>query len=387
VSRRGPFGRSAHALRRALALLTRPVRAAAQRGDLVVQPYRGYGSREEIFLIGRVFHQPTWGQSVPEGTLRRHLVDLARRFVRGGVAGAEIAARFAGTEVVVPTDRDGYFRVHLRPTRPPPEDRLWHCIALDLVRPTCIAAEGEIFIPPPTCRLVVISDIDDTVMLTGVASKLRMLWRLFLQGASSRVAFPGMAAFLRALHHGRSGRECNPMLYVSRGPWSLYELLDEFFNIHAIPVGPLLFLREWGMTLQSPLPRRAQGHKLQLIRHMLAIYIDLPVILIGDSGQRDPEVYAQVVHEHPDRVIAIYIRDVSRSPGRRSAIEALAAEVAKAGCSLLLAADTAAMAEHAMAKGLAPAEALRDVLGEKAAAPHPRTEAGDDPLPRSERRG
>jgi phosphatidate phosphatase APP1 len=68
--------------------------------------------------------------------------------------------------------------------------------------------------------MVIISDIDDTVMVTGVAHELVMLWRLFARPAASRVPFPGVAAFYRALHAGGTGQEQNPMLYVSRGPWT-----------------------------------------------------------------------------------------------------------------------------------------------------------------------
>jgi phosphatidate phosphatase APP1 len=132
------------------------------------------------------------------------------------------------------------------------------------------------------------------------------------QGVRSRVAFPGVAALNKAPHRGVSGGEVNPMLYVSRGPWSLYEVLDEFFHLHGIPVGPILFLREWGLTHSRPRPRRAHDHKLALIRRMLARYRDRPFILIGNSGQRDTEIYTQVVREHPGRVLAIYIRNVSR---------------------------------------------------------------------------
>jgi phosphatidate phosphatase APP1 len=174
-----------------------------------------------------------------------------------------------------------------------------------------------------------------------------------------------VAALLQALHRGASGFEANPMLYVSRAPWSIYEVLDEFFNLHQIPVGPILFLREWGLTLQSPLPRRAQDHKLDLIRNMLALYRDLPFVLIGDSGQRDPEVYAQIVRENPGRVLAIYIRNVSRDPERHRAIEALALQVIEAGSGLLLAADSLAIAEHAAAHGLIAPDALVEVARER----------------------
>jgi phosphatidate phosphatase APP1 len=349
-------------LRRLLHLLARPVRATRAQGPVVLQPYRGYGSLDEVFLIGRAFRQP--GGSSSDG-LWGDLRDLMRRFLRRSIADAPLVARFCGAEQRLRTDRDGYFRVHIKPRERPPADRRWHALELELIDPQGVKATGELFVPPPACRFVVISDVDDTITETGVANKVLMLWRLFMQGADSRTAFPGVAALLRALHRGASGGELNPMLYVSRGPWSIYEVLDAFFNDHRIPIGPVLFLREWGLTWESPRPRRAKGHKLALIRNMLALYDDLPFILIGDSGQRDPEIYAQVVREHPGRVLAIYIRNVSRGPARRRAIEDLAVEVVEAGSSLLLAADSMAMARHAVERGLIAPRALADVLGEK----------------------
>ena len=359
LSRRGS------ALRNALGLLARPVRVASGRGALVVRPYRGYGSREEVFLIGRVFRQPTFGSGVPAESWRGLLIEIARRLLSWGVASAVLRARFYGAEQQITSDRDGYFRVHMSPAVPPPADRRWHQMELKLVQPAEIVTAAEIFLPPLHCRYVVISDIDDTVIETGVANKLKMLWNLFMQGPRSRVAFPGIAALLQALHRGESGHESNPMLYVSRGPWSIHDVLDEFFNLHRIPIGPILFLREWGLTLQRPLPPRAQDHKLELIRNMLALYRHLPFVLIGDSGQRDPEIYTQVVREHPGRVLAIYIRNVSRDPARHRAIEKLALEVVEAGSSLLLAADSLAMAEHAAAHGLIAPDALALVVEER----------------------
>jgi len=354
-------------VRRVLRLLARPVKGDRNQGGMMIQPYRGYGSQNEVFLIGRVFQQPASTARPAAGTLGRDLFDTARRFLRRSVPNAVVVARFGGEEQQVTTDRDGYFRVHLRPTQPLPADRLWHQMELRLVRPTGTAAtaQGEIFVPPPTARYVVISDIDDTVVYTGVANTLKMMWRLFAQGAQSRVAFPGVTALYQALHNGDSGQERNPLLYVSRGPWVIYEVLEEFFQRHNIPVGPVLFLREWGLTPQHPLPRREKDYKLAVIRAMVALYGDLPFVLIGDSGQHDPEMYTQIVREHPGRVLAIYIRNVSRDPARHQAIETLAKDVVAAGSSLVLAADSFAMAEHAAAHGLLSPTALAAVLGER----------------------
>ncbi|WP_018260018.1 App1 family protein [Methylobacterium sp. WSM2598] len=365
-------GARAGRLRRAagwiLGLAARPVRRAQGRRGVAVEVYRGYGSAQEIFLIGRAFRQSEAERAADPDDLRAQLRDIGRRIRRRRLPGLAVEARFGGSAARAVTDRDGYFRIHLCPRPPGPGEGAWHPVSIRLASDPPVEARGEVFIPPPRCRFVVISDIDDTVMHTGVANKLKMLWRLFVADATRRVAFPGVAALYRALHAGAGGAEQNPMLYVSRAPWGIYDMLSEFFRLHDIPVGPVLFLREWGLSWRHPLPRRAEDHKAELIRRMLALYRDLPFVLIGDSGQHDPEVYAGIVHAHPGRVLAVYIRNVSRAPERAAEIARLAREVAAAGSSLVLAADSRAIAAHAAGLGLIAAPAVEAVASEKAAA-------------------
>lgn len=396
TTRRGT-ARLAKGALRALRLLAKPVRRSQGKAGTVVETYRGYGSRDEVFLIGRVFRQSQRAATGADEGWAAELRDIRRRITRRSVAGAVLTARFFGCTEEVVTDRDGYFRVHLHPRLPSPPEASWHTMELDLAGPEPVRAKGRVFIPSAQCRRVIISDIDDTIMHTGVANKLKMLWRLFVEDAENRVAFPGAAALYRALYAGPCGAEGNPMLYVSRAPWGLYDMLSEFFAMHRIPVGPVMFLREWGLSWTRPLPRRAEDHKRELIERMLTLYHDLPFILIGDSGQHDPEVYGQIVAAHPGRVAAVYIRNVSRGADRVHEIALLAEAVEAAGSSLVLAADSLAMAEHAAEHGFIdraavaevarewnadgtvceararpdrlPAQALRDVLGGAGATP------------------
>lgn len=363
-----------HAAIRLLALLARPARKARGEAGLVVEPYRGYGSPEEIFLIGRVFRQANPERAAGPYDVRAHLRDIGRRIRRRKVAGARLTARFCGASEAIVTDRDGYFRCHLRPATKPDARIAWHRVDLTLEAEPPVALQAEVFIPPEHCRFAVISDIDDTVMRTGVANKAKMLWRLFVADAQERVAFPGAAALYRALHagigaqgaSGKASHEANPMLYVSRAPWGIYEMLTAFFRLHDIPAGPILFLREWGLSWRHPLPRKAEAHKQELIAHMMALYADLPFVLIGDSGQHDPEVYAQIVAAHPGRVRAVYIRDVSRTRSRRAEIARLTDAVTAAGSHLVLAADSTAIAEHAARLGLIARAGVAAVAGERA---------------------
>lgn len=341
-----------HGLRRAMRVISRPVRRDRGLDGVVIQPYRGYGSPESVYLMGRVFRQPRFGEGLRPGSVFREVSDIFRRVARWGLGDVTVSARLAGTERSFTTDRDGYFHVELRPEERLDTGARWHRVHLEASRRGETAeAEGMVYVPPPAARLLVVSDIDDTVMHTGVANKAKMLWRLFVQPAESRVAFPGVAALYRGLHEGPGGGEFNPMLYVSRAPWSIYEVLATFFRLEGIPEGPVLFLREWGLTLQRPLPRRAEAHKRDLIDEMLDRYPDLPVLLIGDSGQHDPEVYARIVREHPGRIAAVYIRDVSGSKRRADEIGTLATELVEAGSTLVLTDDSRTMARHAVQAG------------------------------------
>ncbi len=353
MSTAASFG-PARGLRRLLRVLARPVRTARGRRGVVLQPYRGYGSPERIFVIGRVFWQHTGG-SIEAAELRAIIRRLRRRPVRG----ARVRASFYGAEQEFVTDRDGYFRIEMAPGEPVPGDRVWHRLGLHLLSPRPAEAETEVFIPPPNARTVVVSDIDDTVMHTGVANKAATFWRLFVADAGSRTVLPGVAALYRALHAGPSGSECNPMLYVSRAPWGVYDMLEEFFHRHEIPNGPILFLREWGLSWKRPLPRRAAQHKHRLIDAMFSLYSGMSFVLIGDSGQKDPEIYRRIVERYSGRVKAVYIREVA-ARGRRRAEEV--AEIARAlaenGGHLVLAADSDAIAKDAARLGLISAEQL-----------------------------
>jgi len=121
-------------------------------------------------------------------------------------------------------------------------------------------------------------------------------------------------------------------------------------------------LRDWELTR---LTERHVSHKGVAIREIFDTYPELPFLLVGDSGQEDPEIYAEIVRERPGRVKAVYIRNVTPNAERTDRIRTLAREVEAAGSTLVLADDTLAVAKHAALHGWIASDALVEIRGEK----------------------
>ncbi|WP_332673287.1 App1 family protein [Aromatoleum sp.] len=336
------------------------------RGPFIIAAYAGYGTQECVLIQGRVLKDEAFAVPTPNDRTLRNLIELYKRLETDEVPGAGLRVRFAGLDEPLVADAEGHFSVELSPAVPL-ERSGWHEAELELVSPVPRSAgvrvAAPVLVPPPTARFGVISDIDDTVVWTNVRNKLRMLMLLIRSNAHTRKPFKGVAAFYRALADGAGGDEGNPIFYVSGSPWNLYTPLVEFLRLQDIPAGPLL-LRDF--SRQSLLSSRHQHrHKLENIERILRRFPDLPFVLIGDSGEKDPEVYAEIVHAHPGRIRAIYIRSVNPDPGRVEAIDRLIDEVRHTGAQLVLAPDTEFAAVHAAAQGLIAPASLAAVRADK----------------------
>ena len=279
----------------------------AQRRDAaIILPYLGYGTSEKLALCGRVLQDEGFRPTSDSERRWRNLVAFVKRLESDEIPGARVRATFGGRSVEAISDREGYFSVEFAAPGLPAG---WHDIQLQLL--DLPAAEtGRVLIPPSDAEFGVISDLDDTVIQSDVTRKLRMLVKLALSNAHTRKPFQGVAAFYRALHRGR-----NPFFYVSKSPHNLYAPLVEFLQHQQLPAGPLL-LRDYGV-------RTRKDHKARAIENILTTYPALRFILIGDSGEHDPEIYADILSRFPERIRVIYIRSVDRSPARLKAIEAI----------------------------------------------------------------
>ena len=169
----------------------------------------------------------------------------------------------------------------------------------------------------PEVGLTVITDVDDTIKVTEVANKPERDANTFVRPFTAVPFMPELyttwqQAYGPAIHFH----------VVSAGPWQLHEPIRNFTESAGFP--PFTWqMRSMQITdfasLQEVLDptvgaRRREDFKVNAIREFMERFKRRYVVLVGDSGEQDPEVYARILSEYGDRVVWVLIRDVSNDP-------------------------------------------------------------------------
>jgi phosphatidate phosphatase APP1 len=331
----------------------------------MVVPFIGHGSTSRVRVGGRVVlgrpdaAAPASGvpDAPPSSPASRRAVLRASiaRFLTVEVPGAVVTIRWAGGSAQVRADRDGYVDAELDVAGLEPG---WHRFEMGLRDGATVSA--QVLVVDPEARVGLVSDVDDTILETGLTRGVEFLRATLLTPVDDRAPLPGAAALYRALVTPADGPQ-RPVFYVSTSPWNLHEMLLQFVAMRRFPLGPLL-LTDWGPSKSGLFRIGAQEHKVGLVERTLAEHPYLGLVLVGDSGQLDPEIYADLARRHPDRILAVYIRRTRHAlPGRIAEVDALAAAVTAEGVPMLAVDDSVQIAEHLAGLGLLDGEALTDV--------------------------
>jgi phosphatidate phosphatase APP1 len=342
------------------------IKTGVFRGMNVVV-YRGFVADDIAKVRVRVMEAPELpGDSripyweVAQANLRRHAAL--------DIVGAEVELRIGRHSATEITDSHGYANFSL----PVPDLRVgWHeahAVIAPVEDGESASGTGRVVKPSLKAPFLVISDIDDTILLTGLTEGVAMVARTVLREASERAAIPGMASFYRGLARGIPSRTGNrkpvpTFFYVSTGTWTFYPALQEFVQLRGFPVGPM-FLTDWGPT-ERYLRRSGAEHKRTAIRRLLEAYPTMKFVLIGDSGQRDALTYEEMAREFPGRIELILIRQVGDDDDERNVeLRSRAAELRIIGIPLHLVPDASVAAELAHGIGLCDDETLVEVRSE-----------------------
>ena len=322
-----------------------------------ILPMKGFGVPKGVRVLARVLED--------RGTGGGRWTRAFRRWATLEIPDARVEIRWRDRRWEARTDEEGYLDV----TVPAPErvEAGWNDLRLRLVssdypdvtsplRALVVGAEHD---------FGVISDLDDTIIDTGVSSTLALIKSWVYELPSEKDPFPGIDELYRALHRGADGDSGNPLFYVSSSPMNLYEHLERVFERHHLPEGPLL-LRDWGFDHEGLSPDGGHEHKFEKAKRILEQTGSLPFVLIGDSGQHDPELYQRLVEAFPGRITAVAIRSVGpdSSSARSTEVRTIGEAIETAGVPFLATDRTEAMARFLAQRGFVTTDTIEEVRRE-----------------------
>ncbi|MCW2809839.1 MAG: synthase [Friedmanniella sp.] len=314
-----------------------------------VIPYTGYGSTTWLRVLGRVMLAKP-AEAVPTETTGAR---GWRSFTSVPVEGAQVEVLVNGTVRTVEADGSGVIDqlidVDLTPG--------WHVLSLSTAESE--PSQAHVFVVDPAARFGMVSDIDDTVMVTALPRPLLAAWHTFVVNEHARATTPGMPVLYERILAQHPGA---PVVYLSTGAWNVAPTLTRFLSRNLYPPGPLL-LTDWGPTADRWF-RSGQEHKRNNLRRLAAEFPDVKWLLVGDDGQHDEAIYTAFLEQFPDQVEAVCIRQLSAGEAvlAGSSTKREHDQTRETGVPWLYAPDGAGLAEELESIGLLTASLTEPVV-------------------------
>ncbi|ROR73083.1 App1 family protein [Bogoriella caseilytica] len=274
----------------------------------------GYGSHRSLHVFGRVIMADPDGPDFFDDLEDDHArmptrpAEVAaeaqrgwRSFFTAQVGYLPVIVHAGGQSIRTTTDRSGYIDVLVRDHGLEPG---WQEVQIEALAARPVTA--KVLVVDPAVRTGIVSDIDDTIVVTMLPRVFIAAWNTFVRFTSARNAVPGMASLYQRLLEEEDGA---PIFYLSTGAWNTVPTLRRFMRQHGYPEGPML-MTNWGPT-PTGLFRSGVEHKRVQLRNLMITFPEIRWVLVGDDGQHDPMVYDEIAREHPRKVTAVAIRELT----------------------------------------------------------------------------
>jgi phosphatidate phosphatase APP1 len=299
-----------------------------------VIPYTSYGAPGWVRVLCRVLLTKPSSDGT-DGRAQYKKIRGWRSFTSVPVNDVAVIVTVGSTEHRVVADRGGVvdhvLPVHLEPG--------WHTISITTDESQ--AVEAPVFIVDPKATVGIISDVDDTVMVTALPRPLLAAWNTFVLDEHARRPVPGMSVLYERLVRAHEGA---PVFYLSTGAWNVAPTLTRFLSRHLYPSGPLL-LTDWGPTHDRWF-RSGRQHKAESLVRLSQEFPHIRWLLVGDDGQHDEEIYGEFTAGRKDSIEAVAIRQLSNSEAVLAGGRSKAEQHSGSGVRWVYAPDGAGLAEQ-----------------------------------------
>ena len=283
----------------------------------ILKLYRGYANDQELVVAGHVF-KPSNGEEYDfQKKSFRNASSIIQMFRTKTQGNADVYLEINNSKIHTKTLKDGYFKFCVPLNYEKKYGWIDYKVSMVYNKKT-IEMTGS-YIRPLEGNIGIISDIDDTFLISHTKNPFKKLYILLFKNINTRKIFDDVVAHYQALSSaGRpknnsvevnTKKEENAFFYVSSSEWNLYSFIVKFTEIHQLPRAVLLLkdiktsLLDFFMT-----GRGGHNHKFEKIKHILEFYPNLQYVLLGDDSQHDPFLYENICKIFPVTVKAVYIR-------------------------------------------------------------------------------
>ncbi len=305
-----------------------------------LEVFLAFGNEKEVFIKGRVVEAYKQSRPSPQKSSLQNMLAALRRYAGSSIPEVQVEMKLGDTRQTLFTNEEGIFDIHLSVDQEKTETATFRVIPEEGVVPEKRKVETQLLCHSTATERGIISDIDDTILISHATKVGKKFWLSISKNSYTRRPFPGVSEFYKYLN--QSGKV--PVFYVSSSDWNLFDLIMDFLEYRKIPHGPLL-LKDLHVNLKNIWKSGGgdHSHKMEKIDLLMKLYPKMKFVLVGDSGQHDPELYAKVIDSHPGRVDAVYIRQIGKlTPEREQILNRFMPEVKVAWAK-----DTKEAMEHA----------------------------------------
>lgn len=279
-----------------------------------IKLYDGFGNANHFSINGHTLSLSPIGRKRYRNHIILNMLSLVRMFMVKPIKNVVIQMEWAEKIYETRSEKDGFFKfdwhndTQLLPGIYPVKAFLLHPVSGNRIA----AAEANVIVPFIN-QFTMVSDIDDTFLISHSSNIFKKLYVLFTKNALSRKPFEGVVAHYQMLQlAGTDAKNPNPFFYVSSSEWNLYKYIQDFSKKYHLPKGT--YLLNQIKTLSQLFNTGGTNHSGKFFRivRIIEAFPTQQYILLGDDSQQDPYIYASLVKHFGDKIYCIYIRSVSK---------------------------------------------------------------------------
>ncbi len=269
----------------------------------VIHIYSCYGNAKNMIVEGRILDEREFQETKKEDGMFTNAWRKLGHILNDERKNVPVTLRLDKKEFQASTDDEGYFefKLHfdhdlLTPNLP---------IELFLTNNQKVQTTTHIYMISKQKQTGIISDFDDTVIVSDVTKKLSLLYQLLLKNYKQREVVEGLSQRYRKILEKSPDK---PLFFITGSPKQFHQVIEKFLNYHHFPKHTLITKKMHGENAHSIF--KQQNYKKTYIEELITLYPQVEWILFGDSGEQDKKIYLDIAKRYPKHIKEIYIRNV-----------------------------------------------------------------------------